>query len=102
VLGDPFDSSGLPLPAADPQLARALDAYEVEPGDTAGAADARAARVAAELLSGGLVRRAPFAPAAIDARASDAGASDPRPASGEAAERRRRREATFRSVMPLP
>jgi hypothetical protein len=92
VLGDPFDSSGLPLPAADPQLARALDAYEVEPGDTAGAADARAARVAAELLSGGLVRRRP---AAFDDTAR-------RPADPRAAERRLRREATFRAVIPAP
>ncbi len=82
VLGDPYDPSALPLPADDAQLARALDAYEAEPGDTAGAAEARAARVAAELLSDGLVRRAPIPPAADDRRA--------------------RREATFRSVLPEP
>jgi hypothetical protein len=79
VLGDPYDPSALPLPAADPQLARAFDAYEAEPGDTAGAAEARAARVAAELLSDGLVRRAPIPPAVVDRRA--------------------RREATFRSLL---
>lgn len=86
VLGDPYDSSALPLPAADPPLARATDAFDTDPGDTAGAAEARAARVAAELLSDGLVREAP----------------QPRAAGRPPADRqaRERREATFRSVMP--
>lgn len=88
VLGDPYDSSALPLPAADPQIAGAFDA---DPADAAAAADARAARDAAELLSGGLVRRRPAF-----------GAETPRPADGQAAERRLRREATFRSVIPAP
>jgi hypothetical protein len=92
VLGDPYDSSALPLPAPDPQLARAVDAFDAEPTDAAGAADARAARVAAELLSGGLVRRRP---AAFDDTAR-------RPADPRAAERRLRREATFRAVIPAP
>jgi hypothetical protein len=59
---DPF-GPGRALPAADPALARAADAFDAEPGDSAGQAEARAARVAAELLGGGLVRRRPLPPA---------------------------------------
>jgi hypothetical protein len=57
---DPF--GGRPLPAPDPALARAADAFDAEPGDSAAQADARAARAAAELLGGGLVRRRPLPP----------------------------------------
>lgn len=102
VLGDPFDPSALPLPAPDPQLARAVDAFdpfEAAPGDTAGAAEARAARVAAELLSGGLVRRRPLAsrPAPTSPTRTRAGTPSQSP---DASDRQARREATFRYVMP--
>ncbi len=97
VLGDPYDPWTYPVPEAAPQLARAADAHDVEPGDTAAAADARAARLASELLSGGLVRRRPPSPDhPADGRARVA----PEPA--ETPERRARREATFRLVVPGP
>lgn len=98
VLGQPGDAYGLrapgdsahPLPEPDPQLARAADAYDADPGDPAAQADARVARVADELLSDGLVRRAP----APHARARDVGRR------AHDADRDAQREATFRYVMP--
>lgn len=77
VLGTPGGDAALPLPAPDPQLARLVDAYEPDPNDPAGVAEARAARLASELLSNGLVRRAP-----------------------EDVARDARREATLRYVLP--
>jgi hypothetical protein len=93
VLGEPGDAPGdparpVPLPEPDPQLARAADALDAEPGDTAAQAEARAARAASELLSGGLVRRA--LPRQAPGR---------RPPGGDP-DREAQREATFRYVMP--
>jgi hypothetical protein len=102
VLGDPYDSSALPLPAPDPQLARAIEAYEADPRDTAAAAEARAARLAAELLSGGLVRRVPHAPAAVDPLPASRHEGERHEGERQSVERRLRREATFRSVIPAP
>lgn len=100
VLGRPGAAYGLrapgdsahALPAPDPQLARAADAFDAEPGDTAAQADARAARLAAELLSEGLVRRTPAR--APRGRELTPGTREPD------RDREAQREATFRYVMP--
>ena len=100
VLGDPYDPSALAaLPAPDPQLARAVDAFDAEPGDTAAAAEARAARVAAELLSDGLVRRAP-APPGAPAAAVEAGGAE-REGTGPSGQRPFGRDPRARGGSPL-
>ena len=90
----PFPAAGLPVESLDPEIARVLDLLS---GDSALPPEARAEKEARELLQPGVEKRRPLHPGR--------GLVEPAPAPARVtpdpdAERRVRREATFRFVLP--